>query len=42
MRQAKIGNDLYIYDLEPYIIVRDIDNVDNVFVQEEKYDDFKS
>lgn len=42
MRQAKIGNDLYIYDLEPYIIVRDIDNVDNVFVQEEKYDDFKA
>ena len=42
MRQAKIGNELYVYDLEPYVIELDIEDVVSVYVQEEKYDDFKA
>ena len=40
MKEAKIGNDFYAFELEPYVIEADLTGIENVFVQEEKYDEY--
>ena len=41
MREYKTGRDYYVFDPAPYVIEADMTGIDNVYVQEEKYDAYK-
>ena len=40
MKEYKTGSDFYAFELEPYVIEADLTGIENVFVQEEKYDEY--